>query len=192
MSITAIGLWSPAPGSGKSTVAKMIADVSGRVWVNPFAESLRLMLKPLLLQAGYTPEEAEAFMRERKEEPLEHLPGAPSARHLLRTLGTEWGRDCVSRDMWMHLWKKEAIKWTALDGIMVADDVRFPNEVDAVRSVGGEVWAVIRPGYLDTSGHRSERDLLGLATRVITNDGNLDSLRGQVLSQLVAAEVLRV
>jgi hypothetical protein len=41
------------------------------------------------------------------------------------TLGTEWGRDLVHADIWTRLWAARAECFP----LVVADDVRFPNEV---------------------------------------------------------------
>lgn len=62
-------------------------------------------------------------------------------RKLLQWLGTEWGRGSISQTLWIDLWK-DRVKYCNLSqprGIIVCDDVRFDNEAETVRSLGGFV-----------------------------------------------------
>ena len=170
-----IGLWSPAPGCGKSTIAQLLP---GYMRVG-FADPLRRMVVELINSAGYPWDQSQRFVQWEKETPLELLPGAPTARHLLRTLGTEWGRDVIHPELWVEVW---ASKVRAMGCPVVADDVRFPNEAAKILSMGGELWAVTRPGCNDDSGHRSEAGLGDAPfARVIVNDGTLAELQQRVM-----------
>ena len=53
----------------------------------------------------------------------------------MQTLGTEWGRECIGPEVWVDVWKSNVQKW--LDGGLnvVVDDMRFPNEWDAVKAL---------------------------------------------------------
>jgi hypothetical protein len=67
--------------------------------------------------------------------------------------------------------------------LVVVTDVRFTNEAQRVRDVGGHVWRIERPGagLAGAAGaHPSEAMLL--ADRVVINDGTLDQLRLRLLS----------
>ena len=173
-----IGLWSPAPGCGKSTVAGMICDATDVHCIVPFADPLKRMVAELLIAAGYAPSFAELYVREYKEEPLDLLPGRPTARYLLQTLGTQWGRQAVADDLWLRIWMLQARQHE----FAIADDLRFPNEAEAVSEIGGELWCITRPGCVDTTGHESERGLGDIAfDRVIVNDGTLEDLRRAVV-----------
>jgi hypothetical protein len=80
-----IGLYSPAPRSGKTVVSHALErSVYVRV---PFAEPLKEMVFPLLVSIGYTPEQAAQRLYVDKEIVLADL--GVSTRHLLQTLGTE-------------------------------------------------------------------------------------------------------
>lgn len=65
--------------------------------------------------------------------------------------------------------------------LVVVTDVRYPNEAQRVRELGGQVWEIIRPG-LNSDGHSSEiplpRELVDL---VIDNDGTLEDLSAKVV-----------
>ena len=170
-----IGLWSPAPGCGKTTVANILGD--HRYIRVGFADPLRRMAVELLTTAGYSFAAAHRLVHIDKQQALADLPGHPTARQLLRTLGTEWGRDQVHPDLWTAIWALRAQRHDRV----VADDVRFPNEAATVQALGGELWAVLRPGCSDDSGHRSEAGLPGVTfTRTIVNDGTLEYLRRHV------------
>jgi hypothetical protein len=167
-----IGLWSPAPGCGKSSVAQLLRERHGHIRL-AFADPMKWMLVRLLQSAGYSDNEARRIPWHDKETPLDRLPGAPTMRHLLRTLGTEWGRDHVHQELWVQVWREQAVRLPRV----VADDVRMPNEAAMIRELGGELWEIRRPGYNDTSGHRSEAGLPGVTfDRVISNDGTLTDL----------------
>ncbi len=57
----------------------------------------------------------------------------------------------------------------------VIDDVRFPNEVEAIRRWGGVVWCVIGRGSVEDSQHISEAQSF-VADRLIYNDGTVEQL----------------
>jgi hypothetical protein len=50
---------------------------------------------------------------------------------LLQMLGTEWGRNTRDADIWVRAFKSSAMSyWEATPGgIIIVDDVRFPNEL---------------------------------------------------------------
>jgi len=59
-------------------------------------------------------------------------------------------------------------------------DLRYPNEADRIKALGGIVWEVIRPGVV-SDGHASEQPLPEpLIDWQIVNDGSLDVLRSRV------------
>ena len=79
-----------------------------------------------------------------KEQPTEYLNGK-SPRKALQTLGTEWGRRNISKSLWLDIWKQRIAAGSAIN--VVADDVRFQNEVDAIHALDGVVVR-IRPKKL--------------------------------------------
>lgn len=175
MSTQIIALWSCAPGCGKSTVAGILAEQGYDIV--PFAEPMKRMIIVLLLRAGYSMDYALQYVYTAKEEPLKLLPGEPTTRHLLQTLGTEWGRDCISRDLWTGIWANQAQQRAKV----VVDDMRFVNEVAAVRKLGGQIWEIQRPGFKPDKSHRSEGGLPGVEfDRVVVNDGTVEDLRLKV------------
>lgn len=161
-----------AAGSGKDTVALRLRD-HGFFRV-AFADPIYDMVSAM---TGLRVEELSD--RDSKEQKIEWLGVSP--RQLLQSLGTEWGRQHVSEDVWIRL----AMRTARLSGRAVLPDVRFDNEAQAIRAAGGSVWRVVRPGVscLDasTARHSSERGISPeLIDEAILNDGSLESLRSRV------------
>lgn len=129
-----IGLCGPE-GAGKTTVARIIEDKFGAVIV-PFAKPLKSMISALGVPDVHlygTPAQ--------KEQPLAML-GGKSARHAMQYLGTEWARDCIDPNLWVNAWDT-AVRH-APTPIVVSDDLRFENEAEAIKKLGGMIIRVVR------------------------------------------------
>jgi hypothetical protein len=156
-------------GSGKTLVAKHLVEHRGYTRMR-FADPLKRMLRDGL---GLTDEEVDGDM---KSTPNPVFAGR-TPRYLMQTLGTEWGRKKVSHDIWVNIWKRDA----ALAGDrVVVDDVRFSNEADAIRALGGTIWRVYRPGIVAAS-HASEQAQAEITEDVlITNATTISALLSSV------------
>lgn len=165
--------------SGKDSVADTMAQIMGADRY-AFAEPLKTMLTSVFGPHFHIGD------RERL------CPEAGvSYRHLMQTLGTEWGRDQVGKDLWVNLverrynaQKASADQASARNGrtsryTMILSDVRFASEAQWVKLQGGLVIYVERSGLtkLDGSGHASEADEARLFADVtVFNDGSLADL----------------
>lgn len=159
-------------GSGKSVVADILMREFGFTRVK-FADPLKNMLRAMLADAGHIAEDVERMLEgDLKEVEIPEIGVTP--RHLMVTLGTEWGRDLVRQDLWTRLWAARA---DCFDRVVV-DDVRFPNEVDLIRARGGQVWHLERPG-LTASDHISEQ-LAVTPDLTFVNDRTLEGLQAAV------------
>ena len=60
----------------------------------------------------------------------------------------------------------------------VIDDVRFKNELELIRKLGGDCWFIIRPLINNVSNHESETSLTwrDFGNKIIINDGSLELL----------------
>lgn len=68
---------------------------------------------------------------------------------------------------------------------VVITDLRFENEAERVRALGGVVWEVTRPG-VESDGHASEQPLSrNLVDIQIANDADLPTLERRVKEALV-------
>ena len=80
-----------------------------------------------------------------------------SIRQLLQVVGTDVIRKY--NENW-HVQKMiEEIESFSEDKLIVVDDVRFPNEREAILNHSGEVFFIIRPNILEVSNHSSETAL---------------------------------
>jgi len=135
-------------------------------------------------------------------------------REALQKLGTEWGRECYP-NTWVDLAIRTAegllhfadarydqkrgfhvVAGAERDRDIIVDervrgvaipDVRFRNEMAAIRAAGGKVIRVFRPGAgLEGAGglHISEREQAGIPDTdfdlVIQNDRTLDDLKSAI------------
>jgi len=169
-------------GAGKNAVASMIPGAFVIGMADPLYAMLAAMLgipEPLLRR------------RECKESVVPWL--GKSVREMLQTLGTEWGRGMVCSDVWLRLLDRR-LGQLADQGISIiaVADVRFENEVEYLRSLGGEVWHVRRPGLDGPAGHSSEAGVEAApGDVVIDNAGTMDGLRLAVLAAFGAASAGR-
>lgn len=146
-----------------------------------------------------------------------------SPRKFLQYLGTELGRECY-QDIWVDYALRVARRILTEDDVVyhrthgvvriddfeewrsladrdqrrapgvVIPDVRFRNEVAAIRDAGGQVFRIVRPGAGltgETAAHASEVQQFGIADAeldaVIVNDGTVDDLRRKVVEALEQA-----
>jgi hypothetical protein len=98
-------------------------------------------------------------------------------RRLLQQSG-QMQRILVADDIWI----RATFRDLRLSRSYVVSDVRLPNEVDAIRERGGEVWRVVRPGVGPVNGHLTETALDGYTAvdYTVVNDGSLVDLEHRV------------
>ena len=105
----------------------------------------------------------------------------PEVRELLQRFGTEVGREMFGEDFWVN---------AAIDSIedgskVIVSDVRYPNEADAIKKLGGEVWRVVRPGFGAANGHASEHALNNYKfDYILDNNSGMELLYDSVDSKL--------
>ena len=99
-----------------------------------------------------------------------------TVRELLQDLGTEAVRDVVHPNTWVNALLndyEESQDW-------IITDVRFPNEVERIRELGGKI-IFVDDGKTRIINHESERPLEpAYIDAAIKNYGTLQALQGQV------------
>ena len=185
-------------GSGKGTVADILVD-QGFKKVS-FADKLKDGVSTIFgwdraMLEGDTDGSRE-WREQRDDYWSDETQMEVTPRLVLQLFGTDCMRDGFYDGVWVSLLKK-----TILDnpGNYVVPDVRFENEIEMIRSIGGEVWEVKRNGdpewliEYETTGvepttvHPSEwRWIKSKKDEVITNDSTLADLKHQVLGNLGA------
>lgn len=159
--------------NGKSTAAQYIAEKYGFVRLN-FKDALVAEIKvgfPNVLEAiiemmersaydGMNPWTVDRLFRDKP----------PVFRALMQNFGTEVRR-VDNKDYWVMKWMKEAAKHQNI----VVDDVRFLNEAQAVRDMGGIIIRISRADYPNVDGHISETEMDN-----IESDKNVTVINGGI------------
>lgn len=163
-----------AKRSGKSTLASLLRNRHGFV-EETFAGPIRRFVADILS----VPVE---YLEECKESGIDWLDGI-TPRHLMQTVGTEWGRSMIHPEIWLR--RVQSAILTAPDVDWVIADVRFPNEAELIRRMGGLVVRVSRPGHEYTGQHVSEQPLSGhLVDFELHNTGTPEGLLAAAESAL--------
>lgn len=177
-----IGLLGPA-GSGKDTVREILAKHG--YYGMAFADPIREMLKPLLLACGVDLSHMTA--RHLKEQPMPVL--GISYRQLAQTLGTEWGR-AQAADFWLRIAAASMMEVsisTFGPPCFAISDVRFPNEAEWIRHLGGQIWRIDRPGVEPVREHTSETLIASIEPDfILANDGSIGDLHNAVAAALAS------
>jgi len=94
-----------------------------------------------------------------------------TVRQLLQFIGTDLIR---KYNVNWHVNKVKAM--IDKDKNYVIDDIRFPNELNLIRELGGETWFIIRPKIDNVSNHESETALTwrDFGNKIIINDAGLN------------------
>jgi hypothetical protein len=76
----------------------------------------------------------------------------------MRTLGTEWGRQCVHPDVWGTIADKHISRTLSEGRNVVVDDLRFPNEYNLlVNKYNATIWHITRDNpHPENSTHASD------------------------------------
>ena len=154
--------------SGKDTVFRIAAGISRRqIWRRAFGDSVKN-------------EVAQAC-----EVTIDRINKSKGLyRPILQWWGTEFRRGLRGEDYWIRKMRTEleGLKDREKDGLVIVTDVRFPNEADLVKSLGGRVVRVVRTGDAGlTAEHISETAMDGYpCDSSILNNGNLSDLEDKV------------
>lgn len=150
-------------GAGKDTAAEFMFPDAPKVG---FADPLKAMLSVLLpLEYLNDPE-----LKEKRSVVYGCTP-----RHMMQTLGTEWGRKMVHPDIWTLQMHRELVR---LDSeplrVVVVTDIRFDNEAGFLKDVwDATIFEVVREGSAQDT-HASEVGVnKAFVDRTLINNGTL-------------------
>lgn len=163
-----------AIGAGKDTVAAALVAQLGFQRI-AFADALKETCFDVFGPLGA---ERQDFFgtQEEKAAPIACL-GNVTGRRILEVVGSE-GFRAVVPSVWVDL----ALVRARGRSRVVIPDVRFPNEVEAIRAEGGVVWRVVRVGGPETkTGHASDVALDAYAADAIlvARSGDVNGLQYQ-------------
>lgn len=173
--------FSGSAGVGKSTAFETIrANSKGRaVCLTKFAAPLYSIQEQIYRLISPVYQRPDTFVKDRK---------------LLQWLGTEWGRDTISKTLWVDLWKARTQFVQAKDAelIVVCDDCRFENEAQTVHSLGGVIIKLTSNRSFDIggiSGHASEAGLPSqYVDYEIENNGTVEEFQAAVQATIAKIE----
>jgi len=149
---------------GKDTVAEHLCSHHGFMQY-AFADPMKDMLEVVF---------GDRFRTGDREAPIDWLGKSP--RHLMQTLGTEWGRNCIHPDLWTLLAEREVEYHAKYRYNLVISDVRFHNEADMILKHGGELWQVVRDGATVAEHISEQAQWANYDCRILNNNGTLDQL----------------
>jgi hypothetical protein len=100
-------------------------------------------------------------------------------RHVLQQVGTEAIRNVVGSDVWVKSWEQHVRQHARPGELWMACDVRFPNEAEAIKSMGGLVVKIERPAAMRSKvpDHESERAMLDYKEWDYVIENNSKSIR---------------
>jgi len=94
------------------------------------------------------------------------------ARTLLQKLGVA-ARHVFGENFWVD----QALSGLSQGDKVVITDVRFPNEADAIKVLGGQIWRVKRVGIGAVNTHVSETAMDGYQVdQIFVNNGSVEDL----------------
>jgi hypothetical protein len=183
-------------GSGKGTVADLLQQKHGFIKIS-FADSLKDAVSVVFswdraLLEGDTDESRE-WREQRDPWWADRLGFADlTPRWVLQMWGTEVCREGFHRDIWIASIEK---KLEDHNKNYVIPDTRFPNEIDMIHRMDGEVWKVkrgddpswmgryLRTGKSPKDIHPSEWEwALSEFNHIINNNSTIEDLESQIKS----------
>jgi hypothetical protein len=172
-------------GSGKDTAASIIINKCTWLSLVKFADPLKSMIRALMISRGAEYHETYDYIEgDLKEEPNLFLSGI-TTRWAMQSLGTEWGRNLMHDNFWIHAAEDRIKELHARNITPVFSDVRFPNEVDFIRRNNGILIKIIRPGLDQPATHPSEQYIKDIKANItIVNDGTIIELEQALLREL--------
>lgn len=189
--------------SGKDTVAGFIRDWAGDngldTEVRYFAGYMKQSICQLL---KIPPEHIEAFKLDGRidvqyphpDKGGQRVQIVMDGREFHQRYGTESHREIFDFDFWVKLllpdFTPEEVGergaphmawWDEFNRapVCVIADLRFPNEINRVLELGGDVW-LIKRDKVESDGHASEQLYPDLCTHEIDNNGALKETEAQV------------
>ena len=167
-----IGIAGPAR-AGKDTLCSYMLDNLDDDWSrSSFADPLKEMLRAIGVDCS---DDAKAVVSD---------DYGVTPRHMMQTLGTEWGRHMIDGDIWV-----KAFARLNAGKCVIVPDVRFENEAELVREHGVLIHLVGRGGI--EGNHVSENAIaFKPGDIVIDNSRDLAWLHGQVDGNAVLGEFI--
>ena len=160
--------------SGKDTVAQMLVSNFGFQRA-AFADTLKQACASVF---GFTESQLNGELKEVTDGYWSDVLGAPTTpRKILQLVGTEAFRTAIHQDIWVHSLHRRIL--TEDKPHWVITDMRFLNEVEAVKKWGGFAVRIDRPGAYKPK-MLTKSYLFGLIKRQVphASESSLDGFEG--------------
>jgi hypothetical protein len=117
----------------RAVLLSTLVTMDHNMFPNTFRGIAERMLVPLLeWQVGFDAYDACVVLREHSREPIDGLPGRPSCAHMVETLYSEWGKQCMGQNFWVETWKKRARYALSQGHYVVVSDADDQQEKAAI------------------------------------------------------------
>jgi hypothetical protein len=104
----------------------------------------------------------------------------PQVRMLLQNVGVA-AREVIAEDIWII----SALANVGVDDKIVIADVRFENEAEILKSLGGQIWRVKRLGVEAVNRHISEIQMDGYKVdQIFINNGTIEDLENLIQTRM--------
>jgi hypothetical protein len=171
-----VGIYSPRPQSGKSEFARILR-FDHDYHVVKFADPIKDMLRGLLKSMGLRQAEVERMVEGNLKEQV--IPGFETVtpRQLMQSLGTGWGREAVETEIWVNVARRKIERLLSIGDNVVVDDVRFLNELQLIKDLGGTTIRLVRNNARKAGENRHEGLLCNEYFDIqLLNDGDVEEL----------------
>lgn len=160
---------------GKDTVAKILVEKYGYKRI-AFADPLRDVLydtNPMIDSIAGEPVLLQPFVNKYG---WEEAKKSPRVRQYLQRLGLSI-REHIDQSVWIN----KAISEIGSNTAVVITDVRFINEAEVIKLMGGQIWKVVRNGINPINSHISETEMSNYSPdRIIVNENSILELEQQI------------
>lgn len=120
----------------RAVLLSTLSTMDHGMFANTFRGIAERMLLPLLeWQVGLETYDACIVLREHSREPIDGLPGRPSCAHMVETLYSEWGQQCMGQNFWVETWKKRARYALSQGSYVVVSDADSEAEKQAILDI---------------------------------------------------------
>lgn len=110
---------------------------------------------------------------------IRSMSPAIKLREVMQFIGTDIGRKYLGENIWTNIAKIKIINKMKTNGRCYVSDVRFNNECEAIKDLGGKVILINRP---NTNNPEHESEEINIAPHyIIDNDKKLSNLFYKVL-----------
>jgi len=168
------------PGAGKDTLSDLLVEHFGFTKI-AFADPMREITAAINPVVGFLEGTETSGAKVVRYNDVVEWHGYneakriyPEVRRFLQRLGTEAGREGpFGPDVWVNIGLERA---SAFERV-VFSDLRFRNEAEAIKKLGGATIRVDRPGYSHQQDHKSESSLLDWNHDLyVKNDGPIEQM----------------